>query len=65
MENIGVTIGKFFAGMVIAILVSVAISASVSALWAIGSQRLKCDTGAAGATGATMSQGPVGETGPP
>ncbi len=25
MENIGVTIGKFFAGMVIAILVSVAI----------------------------------------
>ena len=60
MATVSVSMTKFIAGIVIAILVSSAISIGVSTLVLSGAQGPKGDTGATGATGA---QGPKGDTG--
>jgi hypothetical protein len=62
-EKNGVTIGKFIAGIVIAILVASAISIGASSQLLLGPQGPKGDKGDTGAPGATGAQGPKGDTG--
>ncbi len=62
MEKAGITTGKFIAGIVIAILVSSAVSAAISTqLLVTGPQGPQGETGATGATG---PEGPPGPRGP-
>ncbi len=78
MEKVGITTGKFIAGIVIAILISSAISIGIATQLmtgtqgSIGPQGEKGETGiqgltgpagSAGATGATGATGPAGATG--
>ncbi len=62
MEKAGITMGKFIAGIIIAILVSSAVSAAISTqLLVAGPQGPQGETGATGATG---PEGPPGPQGP-
>ncbi|MFB0514424.1 MAG: hypothetical protein ACETVQ_02490 [Candidatus Bathyarchaeia archaeon] len=62
MEKAGITMGKFIAGLVIAILVSSAVSAAISTqLLVAGPEGPQGETGATGATG---PEGPPGPQGP-
>ncbi len=64
MEKTGITMGKFIAGIVIAILVSGAVSVGISTLLIKGPQGPQGETGVTGATGATGATGPEGPPGP-
>ena len=64
MEKVGITTGKFVAGLVIAILASSAIAAAISTqLLIAGPQGPQGATGPAGPTGATGATGASGATG--
>jgi len=56
----GVSTTVFMAGLVVAILVSSALSTVIATQLAVGAQGPKGDTGATGATGAQGEQGPSG-----
>jgi hypothetical protein len=59
--SVAISKTTFLYGLIIAILVSSAVSAVVSTQWTVGPQGLKGDKGDAGATGATGPQGIPGE----
>jgi hypothetical protein len=64
MSKVGVTNGKFIAGLVIAILISCTVSVVVCTQFAKGPQGEKGDTGAQGPPGESGATGPQGATGP-
>jgi hypothetical protein len=62
--SLGVSSRTFIAGLIIAILVSSALSTTVATQLAVGPEGPKGDTGDQGPQGSTGPQGPQGEQGP-